>query len=157
MNIIKATYNVVDKTWAIVDNDLEPGDTELHFSFVSDEEMTKFNGLAFGFQLVRNDLAIQTGRYPSAGVRYEQADSTPLVAVRLNVVAAADFKLEVWVQHGDDQVDGEFEFTTPNSQPPFPSWNWADDKWNPPIPRPDELKPWAWNEETQGWDPLPTE
>jgi hypothetical protein len=40
-------------------------------------------------------------------------------------------------------------FITPQ---PFPSWIRTGSFWNPPVPKPEDYKPYTWNEETQSWD-----
>ncbi len=39
---------------------------------------------------------------------------------------------------------------------PFPSWVWGGDSWNAPVIMPTEGGPYAWNEDTQTWDTIPT-
>ncbi len=39
---------------------------------------------------------------------------------------------------------------------PFPSWLLNEDTclWYPPVPRPEDGKPYSWNEHTQQWDEI---
>lgn len=42
---------------------------------------------------------------------------------------------------------------------PYPSWQLNEDTWlwQAPVPRPDDGKPYTWNEATTSWDLVPTE
>ena len=39
---------------------------------------------------------------------------------------------------------------------PFESWVWSDGSWSAPKAMPKTGGPYAWNEETQTWDAIPT-
>lgn len=49
-----------------------------------------------------------------------------------------------WI--GGDYVGGYFY-----PPQPFPSWTRHEGEWIPPVPRPDSLGEWQWNEDAQEW------
>lgn len=46
--------------------------------------------------------------------------------------------------------------TTNGFRPPRPylSWLWNTDRWEAPIPMPEQGGPYRWNEEQQTWEPI---
>jgi len=49
---------------------------------------------------------------------------------------------------GGDYVEGYFY-----APQPFPSWTRDAGTWQPPVPKPETLGLWLWNEDAQEWEP----
>jgi len=40
---------------------------------------------------------------------------------------------------------------TQDGKQPYDSWEWDGERWNPPVPHPDDDRDYQWNEENQEW------
>lgn len=64
-------------------------------------------------------------------------------------VETTDFEVKPGIGWSYSEADG---FRPPA---PYPSWTWANNSWQPPVPQPEGE--FTWNETTQTWDPIPTQ
>lgn len=50
------------------------------------------------------------------------------------------------------EINGTYDGLKFWAPQPYPSWLKGSDDWEPPVPMPEELGPYTWNEETLSWD-----
>lgn len=162
MNTIKSTFNIDTKEWEIDTTTTEFVTTfyEVQFAFCSNEEVTVFSDLRFGYELLRNDKEFHgeafviSNSYPKDSARLLQVTSTtPIQTDKITCIPAISYTLKFWATNAGEQSETEHVFTAPTPPAPFVSWTWNGTEWVPPIARP-EGTPAFWNETTQAWVPV---
>lgn len=162
MNTIKSTFNIDTKEWEIDTTTTEFVTTfyEVQFAFCSNEEVTVFSDLRFGYELLRNDKEFHgeafviSNSYPKDSARLLQVTSTtPIQTDKITCIPAIGYTLKFWATNAGEQSETEHVFTAPTPPAPFVSWTWNGTEWVPPIARPDGT-PAFWNETTQAWVPV---
>jgi hypothetical protein len=152
MNQINAIFSLTDKSVVLQKVALQPGNNDLRFIFTSDQLLTDINGMKFTYVLKSNGLVIQDKKYPPENFNYGMVDNYPVEIERLNLIANKNYQLSVTYEFLGESWEKSSEFTCTDPQP-FPSWTLVDQKWTPPVPKPDN-GPYSWNEESQQWEPL---
>ena len=82
MSKIKCTLNLVDQQWLIQKVSLYPSDTEIEIMCRSENEITYFNGLSFGYKLISAEQTVSEKTWPEVpGIQIECADTTPIRSI----------------------------------------------------------------------------
>ena len=156
-------FDVLERTLTIVPHDGENQTygTELTAKLNRHNQVVPLRGVRFGFTLMVNGEEAESKEWPPARVQYIKTDQDTLATYRLHWTPDSTVVLYVWlidsmgVKHEDT-----LSFTAPKPASPYPSWEWADGQWNPPVPRPEDDKCYEWDEENVNWlevpcDPVP--
>jgi len=158
MSIVRATFDVINKTWGLTE--VTPAVTwiDLQFNWISSSEETTISNFKFGYKLTNGDTTIVEGIYPTVGI-LESAKNTPLINNRIVLSSNTEFTLDVWAEYESVRTDTQLAFSTPIPRKPYESWAWIDNKWTPPIPMPEIGPPdeigrfdtYVWSEKQQKW------
>jgi hypothetical protein len=151
MSKLVATDNFKTNNWSLDIEDLAPNYADLFIGFTNEAPIVEFKGLKFGYELKQGDNIKQYGMYPPPGVRYVRSDQAYLVVQRLNLKPEQTYTLFLWAENDGKRFEKDFEFTTPKPIQPYPSWTWDGEKWNPPVPYPEDGKLYTWNEDLLNW------
>jgi hypothetical protein len=154
MNTIQATYDILNKNWAVSLNSVSQRENELAISFVADEGIAKakFENLMFGYDLKLNGEVVSSDHYPKQGQIYEWADTNPLATPILKFIPNKTYQLYLYAENAGHHTEQTIEIVVPKPNKPYNSWTWSDEamEWLPPIPQPKDY-PHEWNEETGSW------
>jgi hypothetical protein len=153
MNLITATYNISTQEFDFVREEefIYPGITELRFAFVSSQEITIFQNLNFGYSIVQEGKgAIKAERFPEVGVKYEQADNSPLHSTKFELEKQTTYGLQVWVENNGIITDANHDIAVDKPKKPYDSWSWNGNTWVAPIPAPEDCDR-TWDEKNKKW------
>lgn len=157
-----ALFDVAQRTLTIIPHgENQSYGTELTAKLNRHNQVISLVGVRFGFVLTVDGEQTDSNEWPPAGVKYGRTDQNTLASYRLHWTPDSTVVLYVWlidstgVKHEDT-----LSFTAPKPPSPYPSWEWADGQWNPPVPRPEDEKCYQWDEENVNWlevpcDPVP--
>ena len=151
MSKIIATDHFETQNWEVSFEDLAPTYADLFIGFTDDAPVVEFKDLKFKYELKRDGNIKQYGVFPPANTRYVRSDQPYIVVERLNLKTETEYELYLWAENGGEAFETTVSFTTPRPEQPYPSWDWDGEKWNPPVPYPDDDKYYTWDEETQSW------
>jgi hypothetical protein len=155
MSKITAILNLNDKKWSTQITKDDSFNCELEIGFQKGLEFPIiFNNLRFAVEIIQNEQLLEIRRYPPAG-HYVNSENTILVSTQFSTTPDTDYKIIIKSAEEDDTNNTEINFTSPRPACPYPSWQWIDNYWQPPIPWPetiDDNNPPQWNESTQSWD-----
>lgn len=133
-----------------------PTQVEMFVGFIDENKTITFDSLTFTFDLKEGDTVIKQAEYPQDGERFLSTDQEYVISELLFLKQETEYSLHVVTQDGEIKFEKTINFTTPRQEAPFPSWVWDEEKWNPPIPRPDDGL-YRWDEPTLSWgDVVPT-
>lgn len=158
MSIVRATFDVINKTWSLTE--VSPAVTwiDLQFNWISSSGETTISNFKFGYKLTNGDTAIVEGIYPTVG-NLESAKTTPLINSRIVLLSNTEFTLAVWAEYESVRTDTQLVFSTPTPPKPYESWTWSGEAWVPPVPMPEIGPPdetgrfdtYVWSEKQQKW------
>ena len=151
MSKIIATGHFETQNWEVSFEDLAPTYADLFIGFTDDAPVVEFKDLKFKYELKQNGNIKQYGVFPSPGVKYVRTDQPYIVTERLTLIPDRDYELYLWAENGGESFETTVSFTTPRPAQPYPSWTWDGEKWNPPVPYPDDGEVYIWDEENQQW------
>lgn len=151
MSKLIATDNFKTNNWSLNIEDLAPNYADLFISFTNEAPVVEFKGLKFGYELKQGENIKQYGMYPPPGVRYIRSDQAYLVVQRLNLKPEQTYTLFLWAENDGKRFEKDFEFITPRPLQPYPSWTLDGEKWNSPVPYPEDGKLYKWNEDLLNW------
>lgn len=150
-SIITATCHVDNKIWTIEVPTIEHGYNELHINFISNEEITYFDNLKFGYSVTLYDNVVSQQDFPHVGRKLDSSDSSVLARPAFLVLADKTYRLDVWARNKGEIMEASTQFDTTKQEQPHSSWVWNGEMWIPPIPRPDDGRYYNWNENTRSW------
>ena len=151
MSKIIATDHFETSNWEVSFEDLAPTYADLFIGFTDESPVVEFKDLKFKYELKQDGNIKQYGVFPPAGVKYVRTDQPYIVAERLNLQTETEYELYLWAENAGETFEHTVTFTTPRPAQPYPSWTWDGERWNPPVPYPDDDKFYQWDEETQTW------
>lgn len=154
MSRIYATDNFKTGSWSLSFDDLSPYYADLMIGFTNDSPVIEFNDLKFGYELRQGENIKKYGSFPPSNVRYVRSDQQYIVTERLVFESEKTYTLWLWCENDGKRFEKEFEFTTPRPAQPYDSWLWDGEKWNPPVPYPDDGNVYKWNEDLQEWETI---
>jgi hypothetical protein len=154
-NILKFTWNLSDYSGLMQKIGLKHGINEIHFVFISNDEITIFKDLKFGCKIYDNGNLILDEVEPKLGFRYVQSDRMPLYTKILDVIADHNYIIDAWTENDGKKIYIEGNFIVDKPQKLYPSWIWNGNKWIAPVDQPKDgiLKGigYEWNEGLQQW------
>ena len=151
MSKIIATDHFETQNWEVSFEDLAPTYADLFIGFTDDAPVVEFKDLKFKYELKQDGNIKQYGVFPPPGVKYVRTDQPYIVVERLKLDMETEYELYLWAENGGQSFEHTATFTTPRPAQPYPSWTWDGEKWNPPVPYPDDDKFYTWDEDTQSW------
>jgi hypothetical protein len=158
MSIVRATFDIINKTWSLTEVSPAVNYIDLQFNWISNSEETSINNFKFGYILTDGNTTITEGIYPTVG-NLEFAKNTPLITNRILMSSNTEFLLDVWSEYESVRIDARLVFSTPRPLKPYESWTWNGETWVAPIPMP-EIGPqkadgswdsYVWSEKQQKW------
>lgn len=158
MSKIKCTLNLVDRQWLIQKVSLYPADTEIEIMCRSENEITYFNGLSFGYKLISAEQTVSEKTWPEVpGIQIECADASPIKSTYFTLLPERPYRLEVFLTNNNETFEGSHEFITERTRKPWDSWVWNGSDWEAPTSCPGPG--YWWDESQKGWikllNPLP--
>lgn len=151
MSKLIATNNFNTGKWLLQVESLSAYHVDLHIGFVNQVNIVEFKDLKFGYELRQDENIKQYGVYPPAGVRYVKSDQPHLTIERLHLQTEQTYTLFLWAENDGQRFEKEFEFTAPRPEQPYPSWTWNGERWNAPVPYPDDGNYYQWDEDNIQW------
>jgi len=149
--IITATCNIANKNWTINVPIIEHGYNELHINFVSENEVTQFDNLKFGYRLTLNGNEISSEDFPHIGRKLESSDNSVLARPAIIVLADKVYTLDIWARNKGEIMETSTQFETIKQDQPHPSWIWNGEMWVPPVAKPNDGRYYNWNENSKSW------
>jgi hypothetical protein len=158
MSIVRATFDIINKTWSLTEVSPAVNYIDLQFTWTSSSEETTISNFKFGYKLTNGDTTIVEEIYPTVGI-LESAKTTPLINNRIVVSSNTEFILDVWAEYESVRTDDQLLFLTPRPPKPYESWSWNGSEWIAPIPMPEIGPPdengssdaYVWSEKQQKW------
>jgi len=156
MSKIIAKVNPQTQNWEVTVDDLEPRSADLCIGFIGETNIIDFYDLKLNYELRQNDNIKLYGVFPRPGVRYLKSNQEFVVVEHLEFEMETDYELYLWAENNKESFETTATFTTPRPKQPHDSWLWEPDTraWEPPIPKPDDVNEYEWNDETQSWDKI---
>lgn len=116
MQILQVNYNVATKSWSDLNFGTVHDDSSLHLQFSSEEEVTVFHNLRFGFELYETkdrplNSPIQQENHPATGIQYLQSKSVPLLCAPLLIEENKEYTLRIWASNNFEFSETETNFT----------------------------------------------
>jgi hypothetical protein len=151
MSVIKAVFNKNTETWFHQKVSVLPVPSTLEFSFISTEEMTKFDYLEYGFKLISaNEIVSEETHTPSNGNGVLFISNSPYHEAPLLLNALTNYTLITWINLSPEhKIEKDCNFLVPAPPQPFPSWTLVGNKWEPPITKPEGS--YQWDESEGNW------
>lgn len=109
------------------------------------------DGLAFGYTVKVGTKNVDTAQWPPSNVTVRELTPNRIFHYRIDAQPDAKVTLKVWATESGKIVNGEHKFTIPRPAQPYPSWEWQNGGWTPPVPYPDGDALHVWDETTQDW------
>lgn len=154
MQKITLTYDISEKRWTFDTSEMITGRNEIHFCFSSNLPRTRFNKLAFSYEIKQNDQILDSNRYPPNGVEYQYADSGPIAVSGFTFEPDKKYYIIVSATNEGHSRQDTFEVVGIRPpKPPFDSWSWNGEAWEAPKPMPKDGF-YEWIESTQTWNKL---
>ncbi len=149
--MIEATYDLTGKTWNVAGEG-----TDFAVSFTDgDAEAIHPDRLRFGWLITVNGEQQDEETFPAPNVTYVEIKPTARFYGRVQALPEDDVSIVFDAATGDDiMASAEHKFTVPRPPQPYPSWEWEDGAWTPPVPYPDDGEMYGWDEDAQGWIPV---
>ena len=89
---------------------------------------------------------------PPPGVRYKHTDQDVLATGRVRWRPDQQIEVSAWCKtNSGHEVTAEASFIAPRPAQPYPSWEWQDGRWTPPVPYPDGAGDWQWGAGAGEW------
>jgi hypothetical protein len=151
MSKILATDHFETQNWEITFENLAPNYADLFIGFTDDAPVIEFKDLKFKYELKQDGNIKEYGEYPPPNVKYVRSDQKYLVVKRLKLTPETEYELYLWAKNDKDVFETTVEFITPRPKQPYPSWVWDGEKWNAPIPEPEDDMLYDWDEKNQKW------
>jgi hypothetical protein len=151
MSKIIAIDNIKTENWKVTLDDLSPYYADLQIGFTEQKPIVEFTNLRFGFSLSSDNEVLDNKEYPPANVRYVRTDQKYLITHRLKFKPETEYQLFLWAENSNIRIEHTETFTTPIPKQPYDSWTWNGEKWNAPVPYPDDAGDYEWNEDDQTW------
>jgi len=152
MSKIIATDHLETSNWEVIFEELQPNYADLFIGFTDDAPVVEFKDLKFKYELRQNDNIKKYGVFPPPNTRYVRTDQSYIVVERLNLKAETEYELYLWAENNGETFETTVAFTTPRPPQPYSSWTWDGEKWNSPVPYPEDEHSYIWNEEEQTWN-----
>jgi hypothetical protein len=151
MSKIIATDHLETSNWEVVFEDLQPNYADLFIGFTDEAPVIEFKDLKFKYELKQGGNIKKYGVFPPPNTRYVRTDQSYLVVEKLNLETETEYELYLWAENGGEVFETTVAFTTPRPQQPYSSWTWDGEKWNSPVPYPEDGEVYQWDEETETW------
>jgi hypothetical protein len=151
MSSVILTNNLKTSTWSIRAVDLVKSYVDIKIGFTAEDQLVKFNGFQFGFEIKENNIVLSRDSFPKENCAYVTTDQEYIESVRIRTAYETTYSVEVWSINAGILMRETFEFTTLRPLQPYDSWQWENKLWNPPTPMPTDGKPYVWNESTLEW------
>jgi hypothetical protein len=161
MSKIKCTFDYVSKSWLIQEVSLMPEYTNIEFYVRSDQQMTFFNNLEFGYKLLSSNEIISQKKWPTLpGMSIQCADATVLEYNCVELTPERSYTLEIYLTDSGETFTESRIFITGRTPQPHSSWVWNPTlmTWESPVggcPGPG----YWWDESQKNWihlvNPLP--
>lgn len=118
MKILEVNYNIISQVWTISDSRIFSDDLSLHLMFSSNDEISTFNNLRFGFELFDNSTTVlQTEAQPQYGVVYKESKTVSLLTSRLTVENNKEYGIRIWASNNFEFSETSIEFKIENPGP----------------------------------------
>jgi hypothetical protein len=118
MKILEVDYNIISQLWTIGDSRIFSDDLALNLMFSSNDEISTFNNLRFGFELLDNSNNIlQIEAQPQYGIVYNQSKTVPLLTSRLAVENNKEYKIRIWASNNFKFSETSVEIRIENPGP----------------------------------------
>lgn len=150
-SIITATCNTDSKTWSISVPEISHGYHEVHINFISNNEITYFDNLKFGFRIMSGGIILFQEERPHIGRKLENSDSSIVARFGFTAVAGNRYDLYCWAMNKGENMEGSAQFDAGKTARPHASWIWNGEMWVAPVTRPDDGNYYNWNEESLSW------
>ena len=173
MDILKITYDILERTLSIDDSNIGHEYTEIQFNVFSKDDIERdVSDIEFKLKLTKDGNEIYSARYPVAPIKYELMKTTLIGKSQELLGANYSYYVEAYVGTISDskEIASLSKYvTTANGPQPFPSWTFDDVNhiWKAPTPNPDPSagvddpiphKLYQWSEKRQMWvEGLPEE
>ena len=151
MSKIIATDHFEIQNWEVTFEDLAPTYADLFIGFTDDAPVVEFKDLKFTYDPKQDGNIKQYEMSPPPGVKYVRTDQPYIVVERLKLDMETEYELYLWAENGGKSFETTVNFITPRPAQPYPSWTWDGEKWNAPVPYPDDGKFYEWDEDALDW------
>lgn len=147
---IIALYNLKNKIWNF---SLEENSNYSLCTGFFEEGKTSivFDNLSFGFSIYKNNALVLEKTYPKSGEVYIETSERYVVECNLDLEFGLDYKLNVWTKNSDIYAEDFYDLNIGLPSQPYPSWIWANGRWNSPIEHPNDGLVYQWSESDQKW------
>jgi hypothetical protein len=156
MRIIKVSYNLTEKTCTIQKIGVLSGPNEVQIFMISENEITHFDNLSFGFVLKKNNdqTVLYEHHYPPTGMQYESADRSIMIVENIDLKCEIGYTIECYAENAGETITNNLGILISRPESPFSSWIWRGENWEPPIPAPTD-RPAIWDDNNRMWiDPV---
>ena len=140
-----------DQKFLIEEQELDPTFCLLQAGLAKEAPVQTMDRVSFGYALLHAGDVLSEKSWPPPGVKYVQTDQEILETDSVNYPPDRDLTLHVWLDYAGNHFEYNYDFHSPRPDQPYSSWTWDGEKWNPPVPYPDDDKFYTWDEETQSW------
>jgi len=113
-----------------------------------------YTDLRFGYVLTVNGVQAATATYPEPNNKYVQAGAPYIRAERVTFTPEDQLQVTIWAEDAA-RFESLTSFQAPRYVQPFPSWTWANPRWEAPVPHPTDGNDYEWDEAGQQWVLVP--
>jgi hypothetical protein len=136
-------------------NNLEVGNNDLGFSFVSNTPHTLIKHIRFGLEIYTEEKCVLNINFPKNMANYLIVDCNPFEIIQFEIKINTNYQIKHWVEMpGKLRIENSFNIGAMYPKKPFPSWVWNGEEWEAPIVKKFD-KPTRWNEEKKIWEDDP--
>lgn len=117
MSTITATYNVQARAYEFVAQNLAPHYVDIVAGIDSGGQVVPFSDFSYGFSVSNGTEVVASGQWPPAGISFINSDHPVLEVSRAPLVPGVSYTLTVWFRNWGVYIEGQYEFTAPESLP----------------------------------------
>jgi len=152
---MKLIGDITHKSWNNIDESKSGYTLNIDVGFRDSGTLpVVFDSLSFGFSLSKSGKVLFSDSRPVSGAIILSTDQEVIDSFFVDgLYPDVDYVLNIWAENSGERWEQTFEVSVPRPSQPYPSYLWDEliHWWIPPVPYPDALGSYFWNEETLSW------
>lgn len=147
-------YDTADKQFFIETPALKPWGADVNAILRRHGKVVSLRGIKMQLKVLSGEETLLEVNLPPPNVQYVQTSQDTLARARVQWKPDQEIVVEAWLKKTDGQeVTATTSFIAPRPAQPYPSWEWAEGKWNAPEPYPTDSdgKMYKWDESSLSW------
>ncbi len=144
-------FDLATEKFTVDTSDAQPWGADLRIILDLRGQSLNLRGLSLRLTVTADGEQVFEQQLPPPGALYSQTSQGVIAAGR--VMWLPDQQITIQAQGGrrPSVASRTISFTAPRPDRPYPSWGWADGRWQAPEPQPDDGDLYGWDEGAGEW------